>query len=285
MMRGKCELCHALTDLRDSHFLPKSGYKKARAGAGGLRNPNPVVLSDGMAKQSSLQVRDYKFCGDCERRFNEGGEAWILKHIPQNYSDPFWLHTVLNSKKPIVNGKDLLFSQATIPEVDMARLVYFALSIFWRGTRQWSAVDGGQPPRLYLGRHESAVRAFLLRRGKLPQDVVITVAVWPYKRVYRMALMPRAVPGPGYRAFWFYFFGFIFELALGRKIPAMLRRTCSYHSPEKYLTLSLELGRVIKESIHAQFQSMDRSKIEPMLQEIKAIRATDVQITPLSTKL
>ena len=35
-------------------------------------------------------------------------------------------------------------------------------------------------------------------RGKLPEDVVITVAVWPYKKVYPMAMMPRADAGTGY---------------------------------------------------------------------------------------
>ena len=80
MKRGKCELCHAVADLRDSHYLPKSGYKKMRASD--LKNPNPVVLSGGKAKQSSLQVRDYKFCGACEERFNKGGEAWILNKTP-----------------------------------------------------------------------------------------------------------------------------------------------------------------------------------------------------------
>jgi hypothetical protein len=128
---------------------------------------------------------------------------------------------LLNSKTPIANGNDLLFPQASIPEADMAKLVYFALSIFWRGTRPWSAVEGGRPPKLYLGRQEKAIRAFLLGRGKLPQDVMVTVAVWPYKKVYPMALMPRQRTGTRNRSYWFYFFGFIFVLILGRKIHGL----------------------------------------------------------------
>lgn len=85
-------------------------------------------------------------------RFNKGGKAWILNKIPQNYGEPFRLHTLLNSNTPTVNGDDVLFSQAGIPEVDIAKLVYFALSIFWRRTRPWSAVEGGQPGNSKLTR-------------------------------------------------------------------------------------------------------------------------------------
>jgi hypothetical protein len=161
-----------MADLRDSHYSPKGGYKKARARE--LKNPNPAIVTGGQARQSSLQVRDYKFYGTREERFNKGGEEWILNNVPQKYGDPFWLHALLSSKTPIVNGNDLLFPQVSIPEVNMEKLVYFALSIFWRGTRRWSPVGGGSPPKLHLGRHEKAIRAFLLGRGRLPEDVVVT---------------------------------------------------------------------------------------------------------------
>jgi hypothetical protein len=118
--------------------------------------------------------------------------------------------------------------------------------------------------------------AFLLGRGKVPKDVCVTVAVWPYKKVYPMAMMPRAEAGTGYRSYWFYFFGFIFLLALGKKIPVRQRRTCAYHSPEKFLTLSLELGSLAKNAISAELLSLDRSKIEGMFKEIAAIRAKTV---------
>ena len=64
-----------------------------------------------------------------------------------------------------------------------------------------------------------------------------------------------------------------FLLALGRKIPPQQRRTCSYHSPEKFLTLSLGLGSLVKEAISTELLSLDRSKIEGMFKEIQAIRS------------
>jgi hypothetical protein len=66
-----------------------------------------------------------------------------------------------------------------------------------------------------------------------------------------MALMPRADSGTGYRSFSFYLFGFIFLLALGRKIPASQRRSCSYHSPELVSDAEPRLGGVVKEAITA----------------------------------
>jgi hypothetical protein len=74
---------------------------------------------------------------------------------------------LLSLKAPIIRGDDLLFPKPVIPKVDMAHLVYFALSIFWRGTRRWSAVEEGRPPELDLGGQEEAIRLFLLGRRKL----------------------------------------------------------------------------------------------------------------------
>jgi hypothetical protein len=271
MRHGKCELCHASADLRDSHFLPKGGYKKSRTSK--LKNPNPVVLSGGKAKQSSLQVRDYKFCGECERRFNKGGEAWVLKHTPQDYGEPFKVHTLLKKAKSVPHCGDLLFAQASIPEVDMKKLVYFALSIFWRATRRWSPIQGGRPPQLFLGRHESAIRAFLLGRGNLTQDVAITVAVWPFNKVYSMATPPRRDKRFGIGSSWFYFYAFILVLYRGKKVSAQLRRACASHSPEKFLTLSVRLGEIAKEILRTELISKDLSGIDGMLKEIKKTRS------------
>ena len=144
----------------------------------------------------------------------------------------------------------------------------------------WRAVIGDLPATEYgpvAG--DPALRAAIagyLGRARgiacAPEDVIVTVAVWPYKKVYPMALMPCADAGTGYRSYWFYFFGFIFLLALGRKIPAQQRRTCSYHSPQRFLTLSLRLGSLVKEAISTKLLSLDRSKIEGMFKEIQAIR-------------
>jgi hypothetical protein len=59
--------------------------------------------------------------------------------------------------------------------------------------------------------------------------------------------------------------------SLGRKIPAQQRRICSYHSPEKFLTLTLGLGSLVREAISTELLSLDRSKIESRFKEIQVM--------------
>src|SRR5262249_55434626 len=126
MRQGKCEMCHLMRDLHDSHFLPKAGYKGARENS--LKNPNPIMLSGGKAKHSSLQVRDYKFCTACEKRLNEGGESWVLKVIPNTYDGRFKVHEMIEHAIPVYARKGLvILDGANIPNLEMHKLIYFAI--------------------------------------------------------------------------------------------------------------------------------------------------------------
>jgi hypothetical protein len=271
MEKGKCELCHLIRDLHDNHYLPKGGYKRTRAP--NLKNPNPIVLSNGKAKQSSSQVRDYKFCTQCERRLNTGGEAWVLSGVPAEYGKEFKIYTLLDMATPIVvRDGFLLFPAANIPDIDVAKLVYFGISMFWRATLDWSPVDGGIPPKLFMNvRQRDAVRQFLLGNGALPKDMVLTVGVWPFKKVGPANLVPDQASGGAYRKYGFYFSGFIFVLSFGRNIPAEVKRTCGYRA--KVLTLSTELGESIKQDLLDHLNMADKTKIQGTLQEIAAMKA------------
>lgn len=278
MKHGECQLCHLMRDLHDSHYLPAGGYRRARAP--NLKNPNPIVLSNGKAKQTSKQVSDYKFCSECEARFSNGGETWVLSKVPAGYGQPFEIHTLLDKATPVfVSDGLLLFPAANIPNIDLKKLVYFGMSMFWRATLEWSSVDGGRPPQLFMNiRQKEAVRQFLLGKGPLPKDMVITVAVWPFKKVGPMNFVPNQVSGGAYRSYRFYFSGFIFVLSFGRNLPAKLKRTCAYRA--RVLTLSTKLGESVKQEILDQLEGVDKTKIEKTFQEIAAIRATGANPKP-----
>jgi hypothetical protein len=224
-------------------------------------------------KQSSLQLRDYKFCRKCEKRFNVGGEAWVLKVVPDDYGAKFPIHDILAAAKktPVREGL-ILFPAAKIPTIALDQLVHFGMSIFWRGTLDWSAVNGGILPKVFMNlRQEKAIRQFLLGQGTLPKDVVITVAVWPFKKVPPMSIVPVLDETTSYRRYWFYFSGFIFSLAFGKRIPADVKRTDAYRS--RVLTLSAEIGEAARQVIVKNVMAADKSAIKGTLQEIAAMRS------------
>jgi len=132
MPKGTCKLCLEDKELCDSHYLPKRLYAFARARQ--MKNPNPLVVSGKSAKQVSDQLRGYVFCKGCEDLFNKNGEAWVLAKIPHDYGEPFPLQDALVPEKPLAIGKDVnLYDGSSIKAFDMEKLVYFGLSIFWRG--------------------------------------------------------------------------------------------------------------------------------------------------------
>ncbi len=70
---GDCRLCLSKgVSLHHSHFMPRSLYPLFRAG-----DLHPVRFSREKMAQTSEQVKDYVFCGDCEKTFNGAGESWI----------------------------------------------------------------------------------------------------------------------------------------------------------------------------------------------------------------
>ncbi len=93
MEHGICRLCLKEADLLDSHYLPKRVYAMNRAKT--LKNPNPVTLSKGQAKQISDQLHGPTYCAECEDRLNKRGERWVLAHLPNDYNQPFSLQEAL----------------------------------------------------------------------------------------------------------------------------------------------------------------------------------------------
>jgi len=51
------------------------------------------------------------------------------------------------------------------------------------------------------------------------------------------------------------------------------------HSPEKFLTSSAELGKIVKEAISNKLLSLDRSRIEGIFKEIEALRSKAASVS------
>jgi hypothetical protein len=223
---GTCALCLETRELRDSHFLPAGFYRIMREGSG----EDPVLVNKSAAFMSSAQARAHLLCGECEHRFNDGGEDWVLKNCWRSPTD-FPLHSALIGATPFVDEQGFRsYEGKKIPGVEIDKLAYFGASIFWRAAvRSWM-VGKEKDARLPLGPYQEALRLYLLGKTGIPDGVVqlVTLSAVLDELHNRVSAMPWLFERkPEYRSYKFMVTGFTFHMFFGMMIPKPIRRICS----------------------------------------------------------
>lgn len=226
-----CKLCKQDRALQESHFLPAAVYAQLRGNS--QKNPDPVLMTSRISLTTSKQITDRVLCAECEDRFSRLGETWVLANMAR--PEGFALQDALAAAQPVAaNDNIAYYRSAAITGVNMAALVYFAMSVFWRASaHMWRNVSGYMEG-IDLGPFEDKIRKFLLGE-KFPLDTVILVSVWPTRDVFPGAYTPRRGRAPECHAFNFLIPGLEFKLLCGKHIPAELRAICSHASPDKLI--------------------------------------------------
>jgi hypothetical protein len=253
---GMCRLCLKEGHLQNSHFFPASIYKVCRDAE---NQKNPIAMMDNVAAETSGQMTAYLLCAECEQRFNRNGERWV--HLNIATPEGFPIQEALAKREPIISGEKIAaYAGAQIEEIQVEKLVYFGLSIFWRAaTCRWRFSDTDRmTERLALGPYEEPIRQFLVGGSDFPDHVVILISVWPYKDTSPpIAFHTPASQNKGdFHSHQFYVPGLDFKLAVGKRMPEMMRRICTHRSPEKMIIASTNAA---KETIETLSRVIDRS--------------------------
>jgi hypothetical protein len=237
MTRGICRLCQEEKDLQKSHYMPAGVYRPYRQSTKGS---TPLVITRKYLVQTTEQMSDYLLCADCEQLFNLNGERWTLARIAR--PEGFALRTsVLNCPYRVLNAEVRYYVTRGAKDIDHEKLVYFALSVFWRGAvRTWTR-SGDTTDEIDLGEYGEPIRLFLLGKAPYPKDVVVIASLWPFDESLPAIYHPRqARPTQrlkGHNLF-FYVPGLSFNLVAGEALSPAIRHLCMYSSPLRMMFMS-----------------------------------------------
>jgi hypothetical protein len=136
---GICRLCLRQRWLRVSHFL--SAFLYRRSLQRGAPNEHPVMMTNKRAVVTSMQVKDYLLCADCEQQFNKCGEKWAAAQVYDGTYFPLLQRLTL--ALPFFETPHLRAVSGIAAGIDTDKLAYFGLSILWRAAaHKWKMMDG-----------------------------------------------------------------------------------------------------------------------------------------------
>jgi len=227
---GDCRLCQKQNvNLCSSHLLPAAIARWIRiSNRHSGSSKGPIHVTTDSIFQKDYKIADYLLCRNCEDRFNNGGELWVLDNTYRG-SGRFQLQSALRS---LVNdGRAIVLSQTVtiIPsraaqDIELEKLIYFAISVFWRaGAHLWKQID---PNQISLGPYEEHLRLFLLAEALFPKSAALVVNVTDSSKPFLAAAYPYSGRLEAVRQHRFSIPGIAFWLYLGR-LPTAMTQLCA----------------------------------------------------------
>jgi hypothetical protein len=226
-----CALCLQNKPLLQSHFIPAAIYKNLIDAAGTIRNMIASNLS--VASEESKQIKQPLLCQDCEIRFQQGGEKWVLgRRLMPNGT--FVLRDLLLQATPVATKDGVFFfTLATVPTVDHEQLLYFAASVYWRAAvADWDTPLGHYSKLALDPSITESLRKYLFGADTFPSSVALTAMI-------SAASAPRDITSlPGfasevalYQQVDWIMPGMGFSLLMGKTIPEKVHQISLSRSP------------------------------------------------------
>jgi hypothetical protein len=212
-----CKLCGVVTELQDSHIMPRWTYRRVVRST--PNDPNHVTIRRGEATLGEPQFSERLLCIPCEQRIGK----WD-RHVAEISLQP-------NGKFPIRDGAQVIpeLSDGDLTTVDVsaydpARLGRFGASVIYRAavSTLFSDVRLGE-------RYQPVIADYLLR-----DDAPFPACASLYLELFRTRELPvdKVVAAPsserknGHYLHSFTAFGMAFKLSIGGGLPELYSEIC-----------------------------------------------------------
>ena len=176
---------------------------------------------------SSFQVAQYLLCTQCETRFQQRGEDWMMRNCYRG-KGVFRLKDELTSVSPVVSlGPDRIYHAARTPKLEITKLAYFASSVFWRASVPWN-FDGKEPvvPVSLGEKYGDEFRSYLLGLSEFPIHASLNVVISGHPKPFLQASVPAAKRTTSFHVYQFFIPGLLFTLFVGKTVPPEQRAFC-----------------------------------------------------------
>jgi len=189
-------------------------------------------------------MKAYLLCSECERRFNDDGEGWMLRHGYRGRGR-FRLRGTLRLATPLGQMHDGTAYSASTAGLDVAQIAYYASSVFWRAS-VFSSFD--RDHNFSLGKcYEADFRQYLLDHASFPTDAALVVQVANVNSPLNVVWFPFSQNhAAGYHQHSFFAQGLLFWLFVGGNLIPKLDLLCIVRSKEHIIFLSDNVERAVQ---------------------------------------
>ena len=210
-MKGKCGLCYQEAELKDSHLIPKSLYKRIRSSS----ESNDIILfrsDEASAHYTSSQIKRHFLCGSCEHLFSVKGENRVNRECYDGKDSFEFRDRVLLKGQPLNIYK---VTKAAENFENWCEYFYFAVSIIWRASN-WP--DKNFPSQIVLGTsYEEDIREYLKNEAGIPDNIFLCIYVDSDNKPSSLIHFPVTAKKDGFHIHSFYIPGMKFSLFIGKK--------------------------------------------------------------------
>lgn len=229
--RGICKLCLNPGDLQESHMIPRALYKMAKE-----PGFDPVVMTRDVALHTSKQVQDYVFCWDCEQKFNDRGEKYVLGLVHKNGFFPL-LNRLELVRVPTMLSKSVARYTTVGTEIDTRKMAYFALSVIWRSAvHEWKTIGLQKTTFELEDQQKESLRKFLYGCAGFPGNVYVLVSVCMDEVSQGHVLAPFTIVNEEeMRTHILLVRGICFRVMFDVPVRSRFQELCSVHSSGRFL--------------------------------------------------
>ncbi|AFH95554.1 hypothetical protein ACU7RR_000880 [Providencia stuartii] len=134
----KCALCgNNAEKIQNSHFFPKFVYRELAPML--LEGHEKIITYRNNAKPLFKEIKSYLLCHICEELFTKNGENYVAKKWRKNKQTNISDLLLAYLKRCSMTSNLSIFHDIT--DLDDNYLFYFASSMFWRATFNWTCYD------------------------------------------------------------------------------------------------------------------------------------------------